>query len=253
MLERVRTHFQQNVIGYLALFVALGGTSAYAANTVFSTDIVDGEVKTPDLATDAVTQPKLRDAAVGRPELANGVVSREKLNNGAVDGSKVFDDSLTGADVTSLTGADVTDNTLTGADISDNSTLGNLEINEDSLNVVQPEQLLSGSALYANTNQALLLQSPDAGIRILDDGDTVADVSVMVENTDTTAGAPAVTTVDPGASVEISVAGTNTLEFFVKRSNTPQLGLAVRCGFDPNHVIASSTFPLVSCFGHRFG
>jgi hypothetical protein len=87
------------VVAYLALFVALGGTSAYAANTVFSEDIVDGEVKTPDLADDAVSQPKLRDGAVGRPELGSAVVTREKINNGAVDSTKVADNSLTGSDI----------------------------------------------------------------------------------------------------------------------------------------------------------
>jgi hypothetical protein len=36
------------------LVIALGGGVAYAADTVFSTDIVDGEVKTADIATNAV-------------------------------------------------------------------------------------------------------------------------------------------------------------------------------------------------------
>jgi hypothetical protein len=43
-----------NVCSFVALVVALGTGSAYAANTVFSTDIVDQEVKTPDLDTGAV-------------------------------------------------------------------------------------------------------------------------------------------------------------------------------------------------------
>jgi hypothetical protein len=84
----------------LMAFVVFGGASAYASHElILSSDIVDGEVKTPDLATDAVTQEKLRDASVGRPQLANGVVSREKINNSAVDGSKVADNSLMGDDV----------------------------------------------------------------------------------------------------------------------------------------------------------
>jgi hypothetical protein len=99
MLRKLRPRSAYDVVALIALFVAVSTGGAYAANTVFSTDIVDGEVKTPDLATDAVTQPKLRDGAVGRPELANGVVSREKINNGAVDSSKVADNSLTGADI----------------------------------------------------------------------------------------------------------------------------------------------------------
>ena len=45
-----------NVMSTVAVFLALATGGAYAANTVFSTDIVDGEVKNPDLATSAVTR-----------------------------------------------------------------------------------------------------------------------------------------------------------------------------------------------------
>jgi hypothetical protein len=79
MLARVRDHVRHNVVGYIALFVALGGTGAYAADTVFSTDIVDGEVKTPDLANVAVTNGKLAANSVGA--------------------GKVVDNSLGGADI----------------------------------------------------------------------------------------------------------------------------------------------------------
>src|SRR5437764_12082618 len=44
-------------ISLVALFVALSGT-AYAVNTVRSTDIVDGQVKTVDLANGAVNYAK---------------------------------------------------------------------------------------------------------------------------------------------------------------------------------------------------
>ena len=100
---RFRRPGHGTVVAYLALFVALGGTGAYAANTIFSEDIVDGEVKTSDLADGGVTQAKLRDGAVARPKLASGVVVREKINNGAVDGSKVADNSLTTNDVNEST------------------------------------------------------------------------------------------------------------------------------------------------------
>jgi len=43
-----------NVVATIALVIAVGGGAAYAANTVFSADIVDGEVKTADIATNAV-------------------------------------------------------------------------------------------------------------------------------------------------------------------------------------------------------
>jgi hypothetical protein len=51
MFGKLRPRSAYDVMAALALFVALSTGGAYAANTVFSTDIVDGEVKTPDLAT----------------------------------------------------------------------------------------------------------------------------------------------------------------------------------------------------------
>ncbi len=92
MLRRVLGHMRHNVVAYLALFIALGGTSAYAANTVFSTDIVDGEVKSVD------------------------------VGDGEIKSADVKDQSLTTFDVSTFLGADVVDNTLTGDDI-DESTL----------------------------------------------------------------------------------------------------------------------------------
>jgi hypothetical protein len=56
-----------NVCSFIALTVALGTGSAYAANTVFSTDIVDGQVKTADLGAQAVVNSKLAPASVSSP------------------------------------------------------------------------------------------------------------------------------------------------------------------------------------------
>src|SRR5262245_36927152 len=47
---RVVTHLRRNTVAYLALFISMSG-SAYAANTVRTGDIVDGEVKAADIGT----------------------------------------------------------------------------------------------------------------------------------------------------------------------------------------------------------
>jgi hypothetical protein len=90
MLGKLRPHLTYaNVCATIALFVALGGTTAYAANTVFSTDIVDGQVKTADLGGLAVSSSKLGDNAV----------TPTKVANNSLLGSDVHDDTLTGADI----------------------------------------------------------------------------------------------------------------------------------------------------------
>ena len=59
-----------NVMATLAVVLALGGGVAYAANTVFSADIVDGEVKTADLANNAVRGTKIANGEVTTADLA---------------------------------------------------------------------------------------------------------------------------------------------------------------------------------------
>jgi len=59
-----------NVCSFLALLVALGTGGAYAANTVFSTDIVDGEVKAVDLASNSVRTSKIGTGQVTSSDLA---------------------------------------------------------------------------------------------------------------------------------------------------------------------------------------
>jgi methionine-rich copper-binding protein CopC len=85
MLARIRRRLTfANVCSFLALTIALSTGTAYAANTVFSTDIVDGEVKTADIDAHAVRAGKIAEDAV--------------------TGAKVLDESLKAAD---LKGADV--------------------------------------------------------------------------------------------------------------------------------------------------
>jgi hypothetical protein len=102
MLSRLSSYFKQNLIAFLALFVAMGGTGAYAANTIGSSDIIDGQVNSAD----------------------------------------VKDQSLTTFDVSTFLGADVVDHTLTTDDIAAftltesnvaSNTLGGVVIKNESL------------------------------------------------------------------------------------------------------------------------
>ena len=124
MHHTISGHFRDNVVGYIALFLVLTGGTAYAldgANTVFTDDIVDGEVRNADIRSGSVTTGKI----------ANGDVLTEDLAFDAVRGDRVADGSLTGADladrsiggqkvgVGTLAGINVADGSLSGADIAD--------------------------------------------------------------------------------------------------------------------------------------
>jgi hypothetical protein len=67
-----------NVVATLALFIAIGGASAFAAS-------------------------QLGKNSVGTKQLKNGSVTTKKLKSGAITGAKVRDGSLTGADVVAST------------------------------------------------------------------------------------------------------------------------------------------------------
>lgn len=71
MIKRLASHVRSNVVGYTALFVALGGTG-YAA-----TELPRGSVGTAQLRSRAVTAPKV----------ANGAISPAKFNRKMIGGS----------------------------------------------------------------------------------------------------------------------------------------------------------------------
>jgi hypothetical protein len=62
-----------NVTATMALVVALGG-SAYAANTIRSSDIKNGQVKQVDLANNAVTSAKVRNGALLSKDFKSGQI-----------------------------------------------------------------------------------------------------------------------------------------------------------------------------------
>jgi hypothetical protein len=64
MTSKFFAHLGQQWAGALALFLVLAGGVAYGANTVFSADIVNGEVKNPDLASNSVTTLKIANSQV---------------------------------------------------------------------------------------------------------------------------------------------------------------------------------------------
>jgi hypothetical protein len=96
-----------NVMATIAVFMALGGAATLAATSsctggvpcVNSDDIIDGQVKTPDLGTGAVTNAKLAANSVSTgkvidnnlkgADLLNGTVATADLANGAVTPAKV--------------------------------------------------------------------------------------------------------------------------------------------------------------------
>ena len=67
-----------NICSFLALTIALGTGTAYAANTVLSTDIVDGEVKNADLGANSVTSGKIYNNSVNADDIRTDAVTSSR-------------------------------------------------------------------------------------------------------------------------------------------------------------------------------
>lgn len=78
MLSRIASHLRGNVVGYVALFAALGGTS-YAA-----VQLAPGSVTTRALANGAVTNSKLARDSVGEGNLRKHSLTAADFRAGAL-------------------------------------------------------------------------------------------------------------------------------------------------------------------------
>lgn len=101
---RIGTHVRSNAVGYVALFIALGGT-AWAANgplagknTVGSSDIIKSEVKSADIAPNAVKSSDVATGAITAGDIANASSGSDAVNANTLDGLDA-EDFAPGTDV----------------------------------------------------------------------------------------------------------------------------------------------------------
>jgi hypothetical protein len=119
MFATVRTHARHNVVAYVALFFALGGTAWANHETIFSSDIVDGEVKQSDIANAAVVTDKLVQGAVTSGKVKNETLIGDDVADESLSGADLLDNSVTGADVQPLGAHDISDAAFDDDDIRD--------------------------------------------------------------------------------------------------------------------------------------
>jgi hypothetical protein len=88
-----------NVVATIALFLAVGGASAMAANqlaknSVGAKQLKSNAVTAAKIKAGAVTSPKVAAGAIGASALAPGSVNSSALGNGAVTDSKLADGAV---------------------------------------------------------------------------------------------------------------------------------------------------------------
>jgi hypothetical protein len=159
MASRVSAHIRSNIVGYVAVFIALSGT-AYAADTIGSSDVIDESLLSQDLKNGEVRSSDIDNGGISTDDISNsnGVLSGDVRDDtlpggglaavdlradsvgtsevdGSLTGADVAPESLTGADITGLTGGDIENSSLTGSDLADNLVTG-ADINESTLGTV---------------------------------------------------------------------------------------------------------------------
>jgi hypothetical protein len=151
MWPKFLAHLRGQWMGALALLLVLTGGTAYAANTVFSSDIVDNQVYSADVRNDTLAggglaAADLRSGSVSTAEigdnqvrsgdvrdegLSGGGLAASDLGPGSVGSSEVIDDSLAGQDVAEE--SMFFNNTLNANDIGTGA-VGSAEVADSSLN-----------------------------------------------------------------------------------------------------------------------
>lgn len=83
MIRRVVRHARSNSVAYLALFVALGGTSAWAAGQITGAQIKDGSLTGADVLNDSLTGNDILETSLGK------VPSATSADSAAVSGYQI--------------------------------------------------------------------------------------------------------------------------------------------------------------------
>jgi hypothetical protein len=84
-----------NVMSSLAVFLILGGATAFAAvKKVGANEIKANSIKTGKIVKEAVTAGKIKNGAVTETKIADGAVTTNKIANDAVTGDKVKESTL---------------------------------------------------------------------------------------------------------------------------------------------------------------
>ena len=95
-MKRVRKHLTYaNVMSSIAVFLMLGGATAFAATKIGANEIKANSIKTGKIVKEAVTAGKIKNGAVTESKIADGAVTTNKIADKAVTTNKLADSAAT--------------------------------------------------------------------------------------------------------------------------------------------------------------
>jgi hypothetical protein len=77
-------HLRRNAVAYLALFVALGGTSFAAATTITGKNVKDSSLTGADVKKGSLTGTDVKNNSLGGSDIGTGAVNSDDVQNGAL-------------------------------------------------------------------------------------------------------------------------------------------------------------------------
>lgn len=123
-----------NVCSFIALVIALGTGSAYAANTVGGGDVIDGSLTGADIQNESLdAAAELAPESLGSGRIKNNTVQGVDIQDNTIASTDVADESLTASDLatnsvgatevqdSSIDTGEIVDNSLSAADLAPNS------------------------------------------------------------------------------------------------------------------------------------
>jgi hypothetical protein len=147
----IGNHLRSNAVGYMALFVALGGTAAAlpGSDTVFSDDIVDGEVRAPDISN----ENGVRTFDVRNDTEEGGGLAAIDLAAGSVGSSEIVDDAVDFSDLAadSVRNFEIAAGEVRGSEIAENA-IGSGEIAGDQVGALE----LKGIHEHASSEEIVI-------------------------------------------------------------------------------------------------
>lgn len=145
-----------NVMSSLAVFLVLGGATAFAAtelakNSVGAKQLKKNAVTAAKIKKEAVAGAKIKNGAVGTSKLAAGAVTGEKLANAAVAADKIADNAVTAGKIAdnAVTGGKIANGSVTNAKIGEGAVTAN-KLSEGERSEAFRSGVSSGTKALAN-------------------------------------------------------------------------------------------------------
>lgn len=175
-MKQIRRHVTYaNVMSSLAVFLILGGATAFAAvqkiganeikaNSIKTGKIVKEAVTAGKIKNGAVTESKIGDGAVTTNKLADNTVTTPKIADNAVTTPKIADDAVSTTKIANdaVTGEKVKESTL--GEVPSAATAGNaLKLGGKSLNSVVMWAFVESNGTLVRSSGGISSSNPLAG------------------------------------------------------------------------------------------